>query len=65
MSTKHVADAPVPDNVQVPPGVKVTVPVGVVGAVGGATVSVTVAVHLVAWLTVTMDGTQLTAVEVG
>jgi hypothetical protein len=61
--TGHVAVAPVPESVQVPPGVKVTVPVGVVAP--APEVSVTVAVQLVAWLTVTVDGLQLTVVEVG
>jgi len=45
MLTEHVATAPDPDRLQFPPGVKVTVPVGVVGE---ALVSVTVAVQLVA-----------------
>jgi len=40
---------------------KVTVPVGGVGAVE---VSVTVAVHVVGWLTATLDGLQLTLVLV-
>ena len=40
---------------------KVTVPVGGVGAVE---VSVTVAVHVVGWLTATLDGLQLTLVPV-
>lgn len=57
-----MADAPVPASVHVPPGVKVTVPVGVVGV---AKVSVTVAVQLVAWLTTTVAGVQLTVVVVG
>jgi len=61
--TEHVADAPVPANVQVPPGVKVTVPVGVVAPV--VEVSVTVAVQLVAWLTKTVDGVHATVVVVG
>ncbi len=61
--TEHVADAPVPANVQVPPGVKVTVPVGVVAPV--VEVSVTVAVQLVAWLTNTVDGVHATVVVVG
>jgi len=61
MLTEHVATAPVPDNVHVPPGVKVTVPVGVVGA---PLMSVTVAVQVVAWLTVTVEGEQLTVVVV-
>lgn len=40
-----------PDNVHVPLGVKVTVPVGVIAV--PTEVSVTVAVHVVAWLTAT------------
>lgn len=60
--TEHDADAPVPASVQVPLGVKVTVPVGVVAPV--ADVSVTVAVQLVAWLIITVDGLQLTLVVV-
>jgi len=62
MLTEHVADAPVPARVQVPPGVKVTVPVGV--DVVPAAVSVTVAVHDVAWLTNTVDGVHATVVVV-
>ena len=61
--TEHVADAPVPANVQVPPGVKVTVPVGVVAPV--VDVSVTVAVQLVAWLIATVEGVHATVVVVG
>lgn len=61
MVTEQVADAPVPAKVQLPRGVTETVPVG---AVGSFTVSVTVAVQLVAWLTTTVDGAQLTVVEV-
>jgi len=60
--TEHVDDAPVPDNVQVPPGVKVTVPVGVL--VVPVAVSVTVAVQVVAWPTTTVDGLQATVVVV-
>jgi hypothetical protein len=60
--TEHVADAVVPANVQVPPGVKVTVPVGV--EVVPAAVSVTVAVHEVACATNTVDGTHATVVVV-
>jgi len=63
MLTEHVAVAPVPANVHVPPGVKVTVPVGVVAPV--VEVSVTVAVQLVAWLTNTVDGVHATVVVVG
>jgi hypothetical protein len=59
--TEQVADAPVPASVQVPPGVKVTVPVGVVGVVK---VSVTVAVHDVAWAMNTVEGTHATVVVV-
>ena len=60
--TEHVADAPVPARVHVPPGVKVTVPVGVL--VVPAAVSVTVAVHEVAWLMNTVDGVHATVVVV-
>jgi hypothetical protein len=60
--TEQVADAPVPANVQVPPGVNVTVPVGV--DVVPAAVSVTVAVHDVAWLMNTVDGVHATVVVV-
>jgi len=63
MLTEHVAEAPVPANVQVPPGVKVTVPVGVVAPV--VEVSVTVAVQFVAWLIVTVEGVHATVVVVG
>ena len=59
---EHVAEAPVPANVQVPPGVKVTVPVGVIAVPGD--VSATVAVQLVAWPTKTVDGVQTTVVVV-
>jgi hypothetical protein len=62
MLTEHVATAPVPDNVQVPPGVKVTVPAGVLAV--PAAVSVTVAVHEVAWATNTVDGVHATVVVV-
>jgi len=48
-------------RVHVPPGVNVTVPVGVVGPVA---MSVTVAVQLVAWLTNTVDGVHDTVVVV-
>src|SRR5438132_1599285 len=61
MSAEQVAEAPAPARMHVPLGVNVTVPVGVVGPVE---VSVTVAVQLVAWLTTTVDGVQLRAVEV-
>jgi len=60
--TEHVADAPVPANVQVPPGVKVTVPVGVMAV--PVEVSVTVAVQLVAWPMNTVDGVHATVVVV-
>jgi hypothetical protein len=59
--TEQVAVAPVPASVQVPPGVKVTVPVGVVGL---ALVSVTVAVQLVACPMNTVDGLHATVVVV-
>jgi len=67
--TEQLADAPAPDSVQVgalklpvtPATDHVTVPVGVVGA---PLVSVTVAVHDVAWPTTTVDGVQAMAVEV-
>jgi hypothetical protein len=52
----------VPANVHVPPGVKVTVPVGVEAV--PAAVSVTVAVQLVAWLITTVEGVHATAVVV-
>ena len=60
--TEQVADAPVPANVQVPPGVKVTVPVGVL--VVPAAVSVTVAVHEEACPTNTVVGVHATVVVV-
>ena len=60
--TEQVADAPVPASVQVPPGVKVTVPVGV--EVVPVAVSVTVAVHEVAWLMKTVEGVHATVVVV-
>jgi hypothetical protein len=60
--TEQVADAPVPPSVHVPPGVKVTVPVGVL--VVPVAVSVTVAVHVVAWPMKTVDGLQATVVVV-
>ena len=62
MLTEHEADAPVPASVQVPPGVKVTVPVGV--EVVPAAVSVTVAVHDVAWLIAMVFGLHATVVVV-
>jgi hypothetical protein len=60
--TEHVADAPVPANVHVPPGVNVTVLVGV--DVVPAAVSVTVAVHDVACPMNTVDGVHATVVVV-
>ena len=60
--TEQVADAPVPARVQVPPGVNVTVPVGVL--VVPAAVSVTVAVQDVACPTITEDGVHATVVVV-
>ena len=51
-----------PANVHVPPGVKVTVPVGVIAV--PPDVSLTVAVHDVAWLMNTVDGVQTTDVDV-
>jgi hypothetical protein len=62
MLTEQVAEAPVPASVHVPPGVNVTVPVGVVGAVK---VSVTVVVHEVTWAMNTVDGVHATVVVVG
>jgi len=61
--TEQVAEAVVPASVQVPPGVNVTVPVGVVAP--DEDVSVTVAVQLVAWFTNTVDGEHATVVVVG
>ena len=61
MSTEQAAESPAPARMHAPSGVKVTVPVGVVGPVA---VSVTVAVQLVAWLTTTVEGLQMTFVEV-
>ena len=62
--TEQLAEAPdgLP-SVQVPPGAKATVPVGAVAP--EVEVSVTVAAHEVVWLTTTVDGVQLTLVEVG
>ena len=62
MLTEQVAEEPVPARVQVPPGVNVTVPVGVL--VVPAALSVTVAVQLVAWLIATVDGVHATVVVV-
>jgi len=60
--TEHVAVAPVPASVQVPPGVNVTVPLGVL--VVPVAVSVTVAVQVVACPTTTVDGLHATVVVV-
>ncbi len=49
-------------SVQVPPGVKVTVPVGAVAP--DVRVSLIVAVHEVAWLMSTFEGVQVTLVDV-
>ena len=49
-------------SVQVPPGVKVTIPVGVLAVPGE--VSVTLAVHDVDWPTTTVEGAQATEVLV-
>ena len=62
MLTEQLAVAPVPASVQVPPGVNVTVPVGVL--VVPAAVSVTVAVHDVAWLIAMVVGLHATVVVV-
>ena len=51
-----------PANVHVPPGVKVTVPVGVIAV--PADVSLTVAVHVEACPMKTVDGEQTTDVVV-
>ena len=60
--TEQVAEAPVPDSVHVPPGVNVTVPLGV-DAVPAA-VSVTVAVQVVACPITTVLGVHATVVDV-
>lgn len=60
--TEHEADEPVPANVQVPLGANVTVPVGVLGV--PRALSVTVAVHDVAWPITTVDGVHVTLVAV-
>ena len=67
--TEQVAELPEPERVQLvalkvpaPLLVKLTVPVGVVFV--PASVSLTVAMQLVAWLTTTDDGEQLTVVPV-
>jgi sorbitol-specific phosphotransferase system component IIBC len=62
MVTEQVAEAVVPARVHVPPGVNVTVPVGV--DVVPVAVSVTVAVHDVACPTNTVDGVHATVVVV-
>jgi len=62
MLTEQVETAPVPAKVQGPPGVKVTVPVGVIAV--PSEVSVTVAVQLVACPMNTVDGVQATPVVV-
>ena len=61
MLTKQVAVDPEPPSVHVPLGVNVTAPVGVIAV--PTEVSVTVAVHVVAWLITTGD-VQDTAVVV-
>ena len=60
--TEQVAVVPVPASVHVPPGVKVTVPVGVL--VVPTDVSVTVAVHEEACPTNTVVGVHATVVVV-
>ena len=60
--TEQLVDAPVPARVHVPPGVKVTVPVGALVVPGD--VSATAAVHLVTWLTNTVAGAQATLAAV-
>ena len=62
MLTEHVAVAPVPARVHVPPGVKVTVPVEV--DVVPVDVSLTVAVHDAACPMKTVGGLQDTVVVV-
>lgn len=62
MLAEHDEDVPVPAKVQVPDGVKVTVPVGALAV--PAAVSVTVAVHEVAWLTKIGEGVHVTLVVV-
>ena len=62
MLTEQVVDAPVPAKMHVPPGVKMTIPVGAVAPI--VEVSVTVAVQLVASLTKTVDGVHATVVLV-
>ena len=61
---EHVADGAVAAcNVQGPPGVNVTWPVGMTAPV--MDVSVTVALHVDAWPTTTLVGLQDIIVEVG
>jgi len=60
--TEQLDDAPVPANVHVPLGAKLTVPVGVLGV--PAALSVTVAVHDVDCPSLTVDGVQFTVVVV-
>jgi len=62
MLTEQVADAPIPASVQVPPGVKVAVAVGVDDV--PLAVSVTVAVHDVASPMTTVEGLHATLVVV-
>lgn len=62
MLAEHDADGPVPDKVHEPLGVKVTIPVGVVGVTA---LLVTVAVHDVACPTNTVEGVHDTVVVVG
>ena len=60
--TEHLDEAVFPDRVHDPLGVKLTVPVGVVGAVA---VSTTEAVHVVVWPGARVAGTQMTVDAVG
>ena len=53
----HAADDPVPVSVQVRLADIVTIPVGVIAV--PVSVSDTVNVHVVGWLTITVDGEQL------
>ncbi len=59
---EHLLKDPERFRVQVPPGVNVTVPVGVVGYVE---VSVTVAAQVVVWTITSVAGLQVTLVLVG
>jgi len=59
---EQLDDVPVPAIVHVPLGVKLTVPVGVLGV--PAALSVTVAVHDVDCPSLTVDGVQFTVVVV-